>query len=73
MRWMLTMRDSIGITSPLNTLVSSLIEEDLSFDAMGRPPPTITEETTHSLEDIIRQRIKDEVRMYWKFSSNYIR
>lgn len=53
--------------------VSSLIEEDLSFDAMGRPPPTITEETTHSLEDIIRQRIKDEVRiMYWKFSSSYI-
>ncbi len=39
----------------------SLLEEDLSFDHMSRPPLVVTEETTKSLEDLIKKRIVDEV------------
>ncbi|KNC87224.1 hypothetical protein SARC_00659 [Sphaeroforma arctica JP610] len=40
---------------------NSLLQEVLDFDTTMKPVPEITEEVTQSLEDLIRQRIKDDV------------
>lgn len=39
--------------------VNSLLEEDLDFEHRGKQVPVVTEETTKSLEEMIKKRILD--------------
>ena len=42
-------------------MLCSLLEEVVDFDPMTAPAPVISEETTVKIEDIIKQRIIDQV------------
>lgn len=40
---------------------NSLLEEYVDFDVASKLPPKITQETTNSIEELVRQRVLDEM------------
>ena len=50
----------MGEVSAKQRPLDSLLQEDLDFERASRPAPVHTEETTGSIESIIKQRIKDQ-------------
>ena len=53
--WQLT-----GEVAAIERPDNALLEEDLDFDTVTKQAPVITEEVSRRLEDIIKQRIKDQ-------------
>lgn len=47
--------------SSKNRPLNALLEEDLEIDYTAKPVPIITQETTKSLEDLIKDRISDAI------------
>ncbi|CAI8004024.1 U3 small nucleolar ribonucleoprotein protein MPP10 [Geodia barretti] len=50
-----------GEASSRDRPLNSLLEEAMDFEPMSVPAPVVSEDTTQSLEDIVRQRILDQV------------
>ncbi|XP_066925619.1 U3 small nucleolar ribonucleoprotein protein MPP10-like [Clytia hemisphaerica] len=50
----------LGETTSKTRPVNSLLEEHVTFDHTSVGTPVITEETTNTIEDIIKQRIRDQ-------------
>ncbi|MFY8135583.1 MAG: hypothetical protein ACOVKS_11320, partial [Aquimonas sp.] len=50
-----------GEVSSKQRPAESLLERPLEFDFVAKRPPPVTEETSRTLEDLIRQRILDDV------------
>ena len=55
-QWTLT-GEATAHERPLN----SLLDVHLDFNAATKMPPTITKETTNKIEDLIKQRVLDEL------------
>ena len=56
----------------ISDIFTSLLAEAVDFDPMTAPAPVITEDTTRTLEDIIRQRILDQVWPLYMGYGHYI-
>ncbi|GAA6011699.1 hypothetical protein JCM11491_000721 [Sporobolomyces phaffii] len=50
---------TLGEAQSRDRPTNSLLDEDLEFERMGKSAPVVTEETTKSIEDLIKQRILD--------------
>ncbi|GAA5845129.1 hypothetical protein JCM11251_008004 [Rhodosporidiobolus azoricus] len=50
---------TLGEAQSRDRPVNSLLEEDLEFERMGKVAPMVTEETTKTIEDLIKKRILD--------------
>ena len=53
--------DMLGETSSRKRPENSLLEKDLDYQRTVKVAPTITEDVTQSIEDMIKQRIRDEL------------
>ena len=51
----------LGETSSRKRPENSLLEKDLDYQRTVKVAPTITEDVTQSIEDMIKQRIRDEL------------
>ena len=49
--------EATAVERPLN----SLLDVHLDFNAATKLPPTITKEVTNKIEDLIKQRVLDEL------------